>query len=245
MSNGNGLNDYATEPFGDNDDFQFKRTKSFDKTSEEIGESNDQILVGVQLLRVVGLAEKPTPITKKVVLDGISCGYETSNLQLTLSNVENPEQSIRLFLQVPPEDPEQLKAYQFGSLPSDENPNVARPRTQGMAAKTFYNFIGAIGFDYATGELLPEAACDVRNWKNRILILTIDPPYQKKGSAPNKYNQIALYSCKKAGVDGAAPDGGKSALAAARSAKVAAPKTASSVAERKPLAIAEDADDSI
>jgi hypothetical protein len=202
--------DYTQDdvPFGNVDDFALPNALAVDKTSEQIADENSfkPIPVGEHVLMVHSIPEIPQITLVKVMADGAIDSFESYALRVKLCLPDDPMSTIEDYFRCPPGNPQQRRAYVDGvAFKKDGTPGNGKP---GFDANKFYNFIGAIGFDYPPGGMLPPEALILGNWKGRLVRAKVVPgtAYRKPGDTEDRQgrNQIGLFSYERVDPDTAA-----------------------------------------
>lgn len=185
------------------DDFEIADVRTHNKTSDELAAENGfrDVPVGEHVFEIIGLAEAPKEQYYKVMVDGQMAGYQAHSARVKMSLKGDSRAIMSDFFTFPPSADNELKAYYEGTDP--EKPNGAK----GFAASKFYQFLGAIGYDYPAGGKMPVEARRPSNWKGRQVIATVAAgkgTYTAQsganaGQEVPRPNQIKLFSYRKAG----------------------------------------------
>lgn len=191
------VHDYTREdaPYDDQseiDDYVIAGAAAPPKTAEQIQKENVfvEIPPGEYLLRVHSIPERPKSDFYKVNLDNRLMSYQSDSARVKFCLPDNPKATIEDYFVFPPNDDAEMKAYWQGVPPGKT--------AAGFAANKFYQFIGALGFPYPAGGRLSEEGRTLRNWKNRIIRVTViaGQAYidKKTGLEKPGRNQIKLFS---------------------------------------------------
>ena len=160
-------------PFGDYDDEQIKQSTAIDKTPRQIKEEQSLSLpVGYGAYEILGFPEPTKPLSRRLFYNGIPHNCDCRQVTISIGDPANPGQTSTQKILLPPANDDQLAAYHNGCLMNQDG--SVKLRTKGMEAKMFYQLITALGFEYRPGELIPEEACYLRNWKGRKFIVDIE-----------------------------------------------------------------------
>lgn len=205
--------DYTRETAPGIDDFEIAEV-SMGKDADQLESENsfEAIAVGDgQLLEVAGFVAAPKAEYVSCFLRGEPASYSTHSVLVKLAKVGEPRQQVTDYLLLPPGDPRELEAYNYGTKePGGKNP--------GFMAGKFGHFIGRLGWPYPAGGKLPAEARRLSNWRGRQIVADIVPGKsyldQKTGEEKPGRNQVRLYSYRAAGDSPAAGQGAKAKAAA-------------------------------
>ena len=199
--------DYTRDNGASPDDFEIADVRTHAKTSEELAAENGfrDVPVGEHVFEIIGLAEAPKENHYTVKVDGQICAFHAHSARVKMSLKGDSRAIMSDFFTFPPADERELKAYYEGTDP--EKPNGIK----GFAASKFYQFLGAIGYEYPAGGKMPVDARRPANWKGRQVIATVAAgkgTYTSRSGANEgqevpRPNQIKLFSYRK--VTGAPP----------------------------------------
>lgn len=167
------------------------------------GESGDQIArelaprqwkPGTYTLFLKRIDQGEAKLTQCFDGDGEFQQYNAPSLVLTFANAEDPDQTVRAFLKLPPTDPEELEWYSKGRGARKSPSGSWEPtKSIGWHAKTYKYLVSRLGLTEMSGnkEVISKTSRSIRNWFHHD-----DPektPRYVRGRVTNQENGGRMY----------------------------------------------------